>query len=156
MLQARFYVLRKDFFLWNKKDVIAVSETYVILHNMLMRMNQDGPFQDEAAQDEEIVNFVTELYDLEWERATERRNESEMEQNNSAFQVDEDGLLDLEAFQIRESILTSSVCFQGLRDDLTIPGKKKGTCESRYLSIHPLPPILSTIIHQFCCCRQRQ
>ena len=75
-------------------------------------MNQDGLFQDEPAQDEEIVNVVTDLYDLECERVTERRNEIEMEKNTCAVQVDEEGLPDLEAFQIREIILNSLWVFR--------------------------------------------
>lgn len=64
MLKASFHVLRKKSYLWRKNEFLAVSESCVILHKMLVRMIQEGLFQEDANIDGHFVNFVTELYEI--------------------------------------------------------------------------------------------
>ena len=111
-------MLRKESFLWFKKDVLAVSETCVILHNMLVRLNQEGIFQDEASEDGEVINLVTELYDEERSRGQEREVERTEQQQQDA-DGSEDWVSRLEELEIREGFMTSSAGFQALREDLT-------------------------------------
>eukprot|EP00171_Calliarthron_tuberculosum_P002978 IDg2978t1 len=120
VLQARFQVLRRESFLWCKNDVVAVSETCVILHNMLVRMNEEGKFQSDAAEDGQGFNIVTELWDEEIARAQERDIEREEQHDAAEHVANEDGRIDLEALRIKESVLTSSIGFNALREELII------------------------------------
>lgn len=51
VLKGRFYILRKESYLRRKKDVLAVSVHFVILHNILALINQEGAFQEDANED---------------------------------------------------------------------------------------------------------
>lgn len=45
VLKGIFKVLRHEIHVWKFADVIATSEKFVILHNMMVQMNQNGLFQ---------------------------------------------------------------------------------------------------------------
>ncbi len=61
VLQSRFGVLRLEFETWDLTTIIAISNTCVILHNMIIRMQQDGEFYEEVGD----INVVTELLEKE-------------------------------------------------------------------------------------------
>lgn len=69
VIQAGFHVLRKEAYLWRDRDVLAVSETCFILHNVLFRMNQEGYLEGDATEYSQTVNLVTELYEEECQQA---------------------------------------------------------------------------------------
>lgn len=58
-------MLGKESYLYFKRDVLDVSETCVILNNMLVRLNQEWSSEEEISEDKTIVNLVTELYEEE-------------------------------------------------------------------------------------------
>jgi len=118
LLQARFNVLRKESNLWLKKDVLAVSETCVILQNIFVRMNQEGAFQEETSHEGESINLVTELYEHECGQAQQREIERKDQEEIATYKAENGGVLDMESMQIREGIMKSSNGFQALRDDL--------------------------------------
>lgn len=53
VIKYRWRVLGSESELWDVTDVVVVPEVCVILHNMLIRMEQVGAFvEDTAAEDE--------------------------------------------------------------------------------------------------------
>lgn len=120
VLQARFNVLRKESYLWRKKEVLAVSRTCVILHNMLVRMNQEVCFEDDFIEEGQTVNIVTEVYQEECRRANERDVERNGHLQKTALEIDENGQVDLDLLRARDSFMTNPVGFQRLREDLIL------------------------------------
>ncbi len=61
VLQSRFGILRLEFETWDLDNIISIANTCVILHNMIVRMQQDGEFFEEVGD----INVVTELLEKE-------------------------------------------------------------------------------------------
>lgn len=125
VLQARFHVLRKGPFLWNKSNVLAVSHICVIIHNMLVRLNQERIFQNETMEDGETIDLLTELYNKERIMANNRCNEREKQLEESRIDIDENGCSNVEYSDICEIFLTSSVGFETLREDIALAAEDR-------------------------------
>lgn len=100
---------------------------------MLVRINQEGAFEEEIAQDEAMVSPVTELYEEELQRSQKKDDGSGSTGGQNNDEITTDGLFDLEAFQIRESVMNSCVGYQLLLDDLIAGLKERepqGTAQS--------------------------
>lgn len=59
VLQSRFEILRKEMRNWDLIDIVDISNTCVFIHNMIVKMQQEGLFHDKAGN----TNVVTELID---------------------------------------------------------------------------------------------
>ena len=75
VLQSRFEILRREFRYWDRDFIVQVTNVCVILHNLIVRMQQKGDFTDEAAG----TDIVTELYDME--RMATLQSRTELEHN---------------------------------------------------------------------------
>jgi len=58
VLKGRFQILRRELKVWELDDIILISKTCVILHNLIVRMQQNGDFRDEAAGANLITEFL--------------------------------------------------------------------------------------------------
>lgn len=119
--KSRCRVIRLEMFYWRKEDVMKMSECFVILNNLIVRMSQNGVFEIEDGM--ENVDVVTEFTD---------DDDGDLD-GNCAIVVDDDGLtggLDwgtgeddaLEAsmvhLEVVEGIMASQVGFWKLREGL--------------------------------------
>ena len=50
---------------WNLDDIVCVSESCCILHNMIVRIHQNGEFRNEA----DGINVITEFYNVDREQS---------------------------------------------------------------------------------------
>lgn len=60
VLQARFGILRLELEEWYFDDIIAISNTCVILHNLIVRMQQNGEFYEEVGDTNVVKELCTE------------------------------------------------------------------------------------------------
>lgn len=61
VLQSRFRVLWEDIGMSYLEDIVKVSETCVILQNLIVRMHQEGEFTEDIQKEEGKINILTEL-----------------------------------------------------------------------------------------------
>ena len=57
VLQSRFEILRREMRGWDVEDVVKISQVCVIMHNMIVRMQQNGDFREEAGGQDLIREF---------------------------------------------------------------------------------------------------
>lgn len=67
VLQARFQILRKENHYWEDSFIVRISGVCVTLHNMMVRMNQYGMFDEEVQSDATRVDIISQFYDEEVE-----------------------------------------------------------------------------------------
>lgn len=58
VLQSRFEILRREVRVWDLIYILAYSNTCIILHNMIVRILQEGAFSEEVGD----VDVVSELF----------------------------------------------------------------------------------------------
>lgn len=103
VLQTRFEILRREIRKWELDSIIQITNVCVLLHNMIIRMHQNGEFEEEAGG----INVVTEL--LEEEEQMRGESYMEFEENRRIIEqqivpnVDEE----IERLLVREMMLTS-------------------------------------------------
>lgn len=51
----------RNFFCGGKKNIIEISGTYLIIHNMILWMNHEGEFE-EANEYRQFINIATKVY----------------------------------------------------------------------------------------------
>ena len=61
VLQTRFEILRREMRKWDFNELVRITNVCIILHNMIVRMQQNGDFEEEA----QGVDVVTELLEEE-------------------------------------------------------------------------------------------
>jgi len=103
-----------------------MSETCIILHNMLVRMNQEGVPQEDVHEEVSMFGVVGELYEEERTRYESRTAEKETQGQLLDGLIDADGNSDFEAMRIRESSMTLSTGFYALRQDLVNMVHRRG------------------------------
>lgn len=118
VIQARFEVMRKESFIWYKKNVAKVSKVCVIIHYMLVPMNQERLFAEDLQTEAQGANIITELYEEEATGLNERREERTQQEEEAEATVMVDDRFDMEALLIKESILMSSLGFNALCKEL--------------------------------------
>lgn len=59
-----------------KKDVLAVTETCMILHNTVVRMSQEEAFEKNASEKGDFMDLVSHIYDKEESCAAKIRIEA--------------------------------------------------------------------------------
>lgn len=112
VLQARFKVLRHEDYRWNKEEIVNTSNVCVILHNMLVRMNQNGVFIDDIAEEEAGFNLVEEMWIEEQEQADARAEE--VANDEGAAQAGDRTPMD---YLILENMLTSREGHESLKSE---------------------------------------
>lgn len=65
VLKSRFAFLRKPTCLWFMDDIIFGCKACVILHNVLVRMQQNGSFREDEKEYPDGINLVTECFENE-------------------------------------------------------------------------------------------
>ena len=120
VIQGRFKSLRYEDFRWFKSSIITSSHTCVILHNMIVRMNQEGYFSDDIAEEDEDFNLITEMRERERTNADQRR--LEQLENVQTFQAETDNMY-FEQYRdyifARESLLMSGDLHEQLMKELS-------------------------------------
>lgn len=61
LLQARVQILRRESFLGYNKIFVNLSEVCLILHNMLVPMNQEDRFIEDSHAEGQGINLITEM-----------------------------------------------------------------------------------------------
>lgn len=117
VLQARFGFLRKKCLLWYKEDIIVGSRCCVTLHNMMVRMAQQGDFLEDDVESPG-VDVVAEIY-----REANHANGSNslygrVQDDDSDEEADDDFEDGLETYAVRPEIMTERSAFVSLRNDL--------------------------------------
>lgn len=93
---------------------------------MLIRMNQEGYFEENENEDGEFIDLVTELYVEEQQQAEERQLEKHAQLEQAELVADEHEDIDLDHIRMRERYITSPVGFQKLRNDLILAVRERG------------------------------
>lgn len=114
VLQSRLEIISQEFRQWYLEDILRISDTCSILHNMIIRMQQNEDSCDEGAG----TDLVTEWYDVEQAAADERR--SELQQNVATVtpQTIDDAEEEAERMIVTQMEYTDNVDFFSLRADL--------------------------------------
>lgn len=73
VLKARFHILPREIRSWELDDVVSIAETCIILHSLIVRMQQNGYFLEEAGGE----NLITEFLNKEVQEAKEAAVEYE-------------------------------------------------------------------------------
>lgn len=55
--QSRFEILRQEMRYCHVQAIICISNTCIILHNLIVRMQQNGSFCDKAAGNDIVMQF---------------------------------------------------------------------------------------------------
>ena len=119
VIKARFRILRNEDFRWYKGDILICSRTCVILHNILVRMNQEGHFVEDLAAEADDFNIITEMFEYEQRSAATRY----LERENRAVHVQNEiaeiapGSL-LEEMFLREVELTCEAAHHAMQEEL--------------------------------------
>lgn len=79
VLQSRFEILRREIRKWDLIDIIDISNTCVILHNLIVRMQQEGLFDAELEWGENVVIELIQMVDNE--RNQSKLSQQEYQQN---------------------------------------------------------------------------
>lgn len=58
VLQARFAILRRELKQWDIIDILNISNSCVILHNMIVRIQQEGCFYEEVGESDVITELL--------------------------------------------------------------------------------------------------
>ncbi len=114
VLQSRFRILRLEFEHWSLDNIIMISNTCVILHNIIVRMQQHGDFYNECGD----VDVVTELLDEEHLQSLKSKQEFEnniISVHNEMQKNIEDIIDDIVLNEVR---LTDSSQHDSLMNDL--------------------------------------
>lgn len=72
VVQGRFKVLRRESELWNVEDVVLVSEVCVILHNILIRIQQSSGFDEEIQVEDTTLDMIAQFIEEDTDRLRER------------------------------------------------------------------------------------
>lgn len=126
VLKSRFMFMKKHCFLWYIDDIIFGCKTCVILHNMLVRMAQNGDFYEDEAEYPNGINLVTELHDDEAQdlftlMAEELESET-VAGNAESDMLEEDVREEMEGSRggVFESRFTSAEEFRSLKEELIL------------------------------------
>lgn len=65
ILQSRFKVLREKIRMWFLHEIFKVSQTCVVLYNVIISMQQAGECTDNVQEEKGKVKKLTQIYDLE-------------------------------------------------------------------------------------------
>ena len=84
VLQARFRILRLENYRWDREEVVAISNTCVVLHNLLIRMYQPGLFAEDLAEELGDVDMICEMHNAEGVSAATREEEMQQQQQERA------------------------------------------------------------------------
>ena len=71
VLQSRFEILRREMRGWDVEEVVKISQACVIMHNLIVRMQQNGDFRNEAGGQ----NLIREFYNTDMESTRISREE---------------------------------------------------------------------------------
>lgn len=58
VVKGQFQILRRQIRSWELEDVVVIVNTFVILHNLIVRMTQNGDFRDEANGENLTTKFL--------------------------------------------------------------------------------------------------
>ena len=119
VIQTRFKILQKESFYWYERDIMNMNFACIILHNMIVRLNEQGAFKEDEEEEDDSFNMVTELYDDE-QKAANGHAESDyppMEMWNAASPESNPDDMDTEEGE-QEGLLTSEIAFRSLQQDL--------------------------------------
>ena len=117
VLQARFFILRRESYQWYKDDIINISYSCVILHNMLVRMNQSGAFTEDEAEEGQLIDVICEMYDHEEYNANISSMQTESHQLVRQQEI-ESNRYDWESISLTEQFMTTESAFLSLKRDL--------------------------------------
>ena len=118
VLQARFRILRLENHRWDREEIIGISNTCVILHNLLIRMSQRGCFAEDIAEELEDIDIIGEMHAAEGARSATREEELQALQQERAeveASLDPEELVD--DLILRETELTSGELHDRLQRD---------------------------------------
>lgn len=114
ILQIRFAIMRREFLGWDINEILKITNVCVILHNMMVRMNQNGDLTEEMGEDD----AVTEIMDMEQEMS----EQSWIEYNENVVLVQESREEQLEAegerLIMKEYFLTNVYEHESLKEEL--------------------------------------
>lgn len=111
VLQSRFEILRRENRRWDVNEVARISETCVILHNMLVKMVEDGDIQMEDGED-----IITELLEDHLENTHGAHGLGSDTDNGSGD--NELTMTQAEDMLLSEFSITTRVGFETLRKEL--------------------------------------
>lgn len=107
VLQSRFQILRRENMRWDKREIVRISETCVILHNILIRMMQKGAFDEEVGAGETASDIICELCEEEATFADQTRVEQEAVDEDIEGGVLSDEVAEADRLFLLDSILTN-------------------------------------------------
>lgn len=120
VLQARFKVLRLESHWWDLQDIVATSETCVIIHNLLICMRKNGTLEVDSG--EEGIDLLTEFDEGDEEevpvQSTNTAGGTVTEEGAQSSEVEPDLEAAMAELDVVHSMMTSEEEYWTLREEL--------------------------------------
>ena len=114
VVQSRFEILRRELRKWELDDVVTIANACMILHNLIVRMQVNGDFRDEAGGS----NLITEFYNTDVETAQQAAADYAEARNRIREEVVHDWHQQMVRMMINDVQFTSFNSFVELEDEL--------------------------------------
>lgn len=105
-----FEILRQKFYEFYLENIVLMLDTCVLLHKMIIRMQQNGDFHGEAAD----ADVVTESCDVEQATAHESRSELHQTVSRMNSYTMDDSEEEAESLMLTQMEYTIHIAFCGL------------------------------------------
>lgn len=119
VVQSRFGILRHEVKGWRLEDLITIADCCIILHNLIVRMQQSGAFAEEA----DGIDLVEEFYAEDVESARTARQEEVDNGDAAAHAVLPDWMAETERVLMNEVVYTDAVLADRLERELVMHTK---------------------------------
>lgn len=103
---------------WDRSEIVWISETCVVIDNLLIRMCSLGVFDEEVGAGEDASNIIEELYTADAGHAQQGSTEQEEMSNELDADILSGASAEAEILFILESFLTSEVIHESLKKEL--------------------------------------
>ena len=119
VIKARFKILPYEDFRWDKEEILMTTKVCCILHNLLVRMNQEGHFVEDLEAEGDDFNIILEMLAREQEELYMREHEREQRDHDLHNEmVGLEGTELVEEMFLREAELSSEEMHQAVKREL--------------------------------------